>query len=50
MDNSNSGIAYLKKNGIGIDKCGIGTEIHKLIYHLIFKFRNISSMTILLGI
>jgi len=27
MGNSNSGIAYLKKNGIGIDKFGIGIEV-----------------------
>jgi len=39
----NSGIVYLKKKGIGINKFGIGIEIHyknnvihKLIYHLIF--------------
>jgi len=32
----NSGIAYLKKGGIGIDKFATKDLIHKLIYHLIF--------------
>jgi len=40
MGNSKIGIAYLKKNGFGIDKFGIEVhyqkKIHKLIYHLIF--------------
>ena len=49
----NFGIAYLKNNWIGINKFGIEVsykknKIHKLIYCLIFLFRSISSMTILL--
>jgi len=57
-----SEIYLLPRHGInsnaffnGIDKLGIEVcykkkEIHKLIYHLMFSFRNIPSMTILLGI